>query len=666
MKTANDKIDGGSGFDFAVFNGQSATYTINAPSGNGTVSGADGTDTLSGIERLVFNDGIVTLAGGPLTHSYSSLANGEILYFDPATDTLNITGLGPLDFDISEIESGPLAGTGLELRQQDAQHNTVKTVTLLFTGAADPLNLFKISSTHITFQNGVLKIGDDLTSFGDDVSVLTLNGGSGNDLLASAGGSQTVNGLAGDDRLITIEKQSQPPGGSGTDTFDGGDGNDTLGLDKSLTSQITQYTVNLSTNSGSITTIGNANNSTFTVLNIENVNGSDAIDNITGNALANRLTGEFGNDTLNGGAGNDTLIGGQGNDSMTGGEGLDVAIFSSNKSGYSLTKTGVGQYTVTDTNLADGNDGTDTLLGIERLQFGDGTVNLVKKAVSDYNGDGKADLVWQHTDGTVGIWLRDGLNTIGDNYFGVSAGWSVFDNQSDYNGDGKSDLVWKNTNGMVGVWLMNGATVTGVEYYGPYAGWSLVDVKGDYNGDGKADFRWQHADGTVGIWLRDGLNTIGDNYFSASAGWSVFDNQSDYNGDGKSDLVWKNTNGTVGVWLMNGATVTGVEYYGPYAGWSLVDVKGDYNGDGKADFRWQHTDGTVGIWLRDGLNTISDNYFSASAGWSVQADDRDFNADGKSDILWKNVDGTVGAWLMDGAAIAGQSYHGPYAGWSVT
>jgi hypothetical protein len=53
---------------------------------------------------------------------------------------------------------------------------------------------------------------------------------------------------------------------------------------------------------------------TDTLLNIENVEGSQFNDNITGDANANRLEGGAGNDTIDGGAGFDTLVGGIGTD----------------------------------------------------------------------------------------------------------------------------------------------------------------------------------------------------------------------------------------------------------------------------------------------------------------------------------------------------------------
>ena len=56
------------------------------------------------------------------------------------------------------------------------------------------------------------------------------------------------------------------------------------------------------------------------------------------------------------------------NDTIDGGEGTDIAIFSGNKSDYTITETGYAQYQVVDNQ---GSDGTDTLRDVETLRFSD-------------------------------------------------------------------------------------------------------------------------------------------------------------------------------------------------------------------------------------------------------------------------------------------------------
>ena len=79
--------------------------------------------------------------------------------------------------------------------------------------------------------------------------------------------------------------------------------------------------------------------------------------------------------------------------------------------------------------------------------------------MGDVNGDGKADVLWRHTSGTVAVWLLNGSTIIGSGVPGsVSPGWTVA-GVGDFNGDGKADVLWRDTAGSVAMWLMNGASI---------------------------------------------------------------------------------------------------------------------------------------------------------------------------------------------------------------
>lgn len=78
-------------------------------------------------------------------------------------------------------------------------------------------------------------------------------------------------------------------------------------------------------------------------------------------------------ETLTGGTGDDTLIGNGGNDSLSGGAGTDIAWYQGDATEYTVN-TISGGYTVADSVV--GRDGTDTLTGIETLQFRDRTIYL--------------------------------------------------------------------------------------------------------------------------------------------------------------------------------------------------------------------------------------------------------------------------------------------------
>jgi Ca2+-binding RTX toxin-like protein len=100
---------------------------------------------------------------------------------------------------------------------------------------------------------------------------------------------------------------------------------------------------------------------------IENLIGSGYADTLVGNEVGNSISGGSGNDTIEGGGGNDTIMGSQGDDSLTGGPGLDVALFNLPRSNYTLMTQG-GKWVVQNAN---GSDGRDEAVGLERLRFAD-------------------------------------------------------------------------------------------------------------------------------------------------------------------------------------------------------------------------------------------------------------------------------------------------------
>ena len=79
---------------------------------------------------------------------------------------------------------------------------------------------------------------------------------------------------------------------------------------------------------------------------------------------------------------------------------------------------------------------------------------------------------------------------------------------SDFNGDGKSDILWQNDNGQVAIWELNGTTVIGGGIVGnPGPSWEVI-ATGDFNGDGISDILWQNDSGEVDIWEMNGTSLM--------------------------------------------------------------------------------------------------------------------------------------------------------------
>ncbi len=93
-------------------------------------------------------------------------------------------------------------------------------------------------------------------------------------------------------------------------------------------------------------------------------------DTINGSSGIDFLPGFAGNDVLNGNGGNDILYGGDGNDTLNGGDGIDTATYLGVRANYTVS----GNSTQATVAAKTGTDGSDTLNGVERLAFIDGTM----------------------------------------------------------------------------------------------------------------------------------------------------------------------------------------------------------------------------------------------------------------------------------------------------
>jgi hypothetical protein len=310
--------------------------------------------------------------------------------------------------------------------------------------------------------------------------------------------------------------------------------------------------------------------------------------------------------------------------------------------------------------LMDGlaNVGSSTILG-------SGTGWSVAQ-IADLDGDGKADLVWQNTDGSVAVYTMEGLTPTATAQILNAGDWTVTQ-AADLDGDGKADLVFQNADGTLAAWLMNGTAMSsGATLLGAGSGWSITHT-GDFDGDGKADLVFTHTDGRAAIWLMNGLTpTTQAQILNAGSGWTVT-HVADLDGDGNSDIVWHNADGRTAVWLMEGAAMaSGAEVIGAGTGWSVTRT-GDFDGDGKGDLLFTHADGRVAIYLMDGLApATTTQILNAGSGWSAKRVS-DVDGDGKADIVWEHTDGRVAIWLMDGTSVvSGTEVIGAGSGWTVS
>ena len=153
-------------------------------------------------------------------------------------------------------------------------------------------------------------------------------------------------------------------------------------------------------------------------------------------------------------------------------------------------------------------------------------------AAGDFSGSGKSNqLVFEnYVTGDVAlvtITASGGTFTATSTtfYSEPDTAWKIV-GTGDFDGDGKADLLWRNSStGQVWMMLMNGTTIAnqGPVYTEPNADWKIV-AYGDYDGDGKSDILWWNSTtGQVYMQLMNGL-TIANQamiYQETNTSWHI-------------------------------------------------------------------------------------------------------------------------------------------------
>lgn len=352
--SGNDTIYGGNEAD--TLRGLGGNDEIHGGDGNDTIEGGDGNDTLYGDvgnDTIEGGSGIDTIYGGIGNDVLSDVGDSTI-YGDDGDDTIRATS------------TEPGRASGLKV----------------FGGAG---NDFIEAPTFASVDAGA---GDDTVQMSAGASQVPtlLDGGDGYDKLQFGwyGNSGCTINWSNVNRFEEINISGDNGGGfKAVFTDNVGQAGQIL----KLTTSRNGHGLNLDFSAES-----NAN------LDITGIDTYSPDDVLVGGALADIIKSLGGNDVVRGNGGNDDIdlgsgddiaTGGQGDDAIDGGLGTDIAIYSGNRSEYTLSYNTDGLQQVIKVSGADGND---SLKNIEILRFADIDLDIrpLGRTIRD-SGQGKLE-----------------------------------------------------------------------------------------------------------------------------------------------------------------------------------------------------------------------------------------------------------------------------------
>ncbi|MGE0358416.1 MAG: FG-GAP-like repeat-containing protein [Burkholderiales bacterium] len=303
-------------------------------------------------------------------------------------------------------------------------------------------------------------------------------------------------------------------------------------------------------------------------------------------------------------------------------------------------------------------------MGWRILKLSD-TPGPAPRVAFDFNADGRGDFLFRIPDGTFGMWLMEGLATTSiSGLFGPGSGVSVRA-VADFDGNGTADLLWEHPTGFL-VSLMDGPAILSTAYLlGAGTGWTPA-FTGDFDGDGSADIVLRHLDGTHVVLVMQGTTVErGFALLAPGSGWNVV-RVSDFDGDGLADVVIRHPDGSHAVVYFDGFAATDSDsLVGPGTGQEIALVA-DFDGMHGSDLLWRGADGSYAMQQVTGF---SNSYFllpllPAGSGLSV-ALAADFDGDRRDDLLVVDAAGTHVVMIVRGYGIETiQAILGPGSGWT--
>ncbi len=610
----------------------------------------------------------VTGGNGTISCSPSSVASGGT---SVCTATPNSGyALATLTDNGTSVFSSVVGGTTYTLSNVTAAHTIVATFAASYT----------VTGT-VTGSNGTISCQSPVASGTTSACTITPSAGyalqslddGGTDGLASATATWNGTSYTYTTTAVTANRTVTVAFGAAytiTASVTGSGGTISCSPSTVLSGQTATCTITPSSGYGILSLTDNAVEKKSSVTTTDNVTYTYTISNVSANhtvvvmfltsygitASVDAGTGTISCTPTNPTSGNTVVC------TITPGSGQQLLKLTDNGATVTSSVTGTSpNLTYTITNVSSNHAIVATFSGIST------SYGIIYKG--DFNGDGISDILWRSSSSNVvAVWFMDtttGKYSTTTSYGVAPADWAI-KAIADVSGDGRADILYQHsTTGTLALWTtstdgmsvtpsyvtLNSATVV----LNP-SEWNLLGV-GDFVGTGKKqDVFWQNTStGAVAMWHMSGnaITTTATVVATMPSTWQ-FRGIADFNGNGTDDVLWQNpSSGQIVMWLMNGSTINTNSAVSTLGSEWTYKGAGAFDGGANASILWQNsTTGQVAMWPMSGatVGTPVSVVGSLGSSWVFKGLGK-FNSGATVDIIWQNTDGTLITWLMTGSTI---------------
>jgi hypothetical protein len=296
--------------------------------------------------------------------------------------------------------------------------------------------------------------------------------------------------------------------------------------------------------------------------------------------------------------------------------------------------------------------------GIRAQAFTTTVFDYDSAGIGDFDGNGRADILFQNDTGDVAVWQTNGAGALSAiTSLGQRPAGYLIDGTGNFNSTPGDDILLRSSGGSLAVWPTSGIAVQGPVVIGSTSATYHNAGIGDFTGDGQDDLLFRNDAGQIVTWaIANNALAQAPQVLGSTAPVYHIVGVDDLTGDGQADILFRHDNGDIALWQVANNQLAGIpKVIGSTSPSYHIVSTGDFDGNGANDILFRGDNGELVEWLLDSTGSLlmaPTSIGTVGAQYHVDGTG-DLNGDGRDDIIFRDATGTLVEWLMNGTSLAG-------------